>query len=212
MRFSLWPFKPDVPTDADLRGNNPAHRHFTDGPRILQAIVEEGLRREPVRDYNELVPPSNPRYPWKAEGWEVLCYYCAEPITIHHPEAHYRQRSFSPRGWRHAGDDSRACDPAKIRPGIDLPHCHICGVREPPPGSACSAAGQPGFPATPVSQKEDEVRRWAEAERGKEMHDALFELLRAYEACGEREEYVPTPVREAVRRVLKASPWGRGVK
>jgi hypothetical protein len=176
-----------------------------------QAIVEPLLRLEPIRNYNDLIPPSNPLYPWKANGWEVLCYYCNEPITIGHPEAHYRQRSFSPRGWRHTSDDSWACDLNKIRTDIDLPHCHVCGVRTPPHGGFCSVGGPPPFHATPMSQKEDEVTRWAERERGEEMHNALFDLLQVYEGKPSYQRQ-GLSLNEAVRHVLKASPWGHAVK
>ena len=27
-------------------------------------------------DRNELIPPSNPDYPWVYPGWQLLCYYC----------------------------------------------------------------------------------------------------------------------------------------
>jgi len=130
----------------------------------FQAIVEPLLRLEPVREYNDLIPPSNPLYPWKADGWEVLCYYC-----------------------------------------------HVCGVRTPPHGGFCSVGGPPSFHATPMSQKESEVTRWAEAERGKEMHIALFDLLQVYEGkpSYQREGL---SLNEAVRHVLKASPWGHSVK
>lgn len=178
----------------------------------LRSVIDEALKREPVRDYNELIPPSNPQYPWKANGWEILCYYCNEPISIDPPEAHVKQRSSSPRGWRHTNDDSWSCDPTKIRADIDLPHCHICGVRTPPHEMICSAGGPPPFHATPMSKKEEEVIRWAERERNEEMHHALYELLTAYEDKDAIEYHYARNLSKAVHRVLKASPWGKSVK
>lgn len=41
--------------------------------------VTEYRMLKQTEDYNELIPPSNPKFPWKPD-WEPLCYYCA-----HHP-------------------------------------------------------------------------------------------------------------------------------
>lgn len=68
----------------------------------------------------------------------------------------------------------------------------------------CSVAGPPAFHATTMSYKEEEVSNWAKRELGKEMHDALFALLQDYEGTGRI-------MSDAVRRVLKASPWGKSV-
>jgi hypothetical protein len=131
-------------------------------------------------DYNKLVPPSNPDYPWVGEDWQVLCYYCNQPIELTKPWAGYRQRAIY--GWQHVysvlpGDGTIAvskhivgsrwhCDPANLRPltEIDEPRCHICGTQEAGKhAGVCSAAGKPPFRATPMSQKEDEVGRWRAA-------------------------------------------------
>lgn len=182
--------------------------------KTFQEIIDEAIKREPVRDYNDLIPPSNPVYPWKAKGWQVLCYYCNEPITVDSPEAYYRQRSLSPRGWYHLNNSEGywACDLKKVRSDIDLPHCHICGVRTSPHHGICSVAGPPSFHATSMSQKEEEVQQWAERERRQEMHDALFALLQEYTKKIETALTTITVSNEAIRRVLKASPWGHSIK
>lgn len=174
-------------------------------------IIAELLKRPRVFDYNELIPPSNPNYPWKADGWQMLCYYCNEPIIYVSDEkyqAGYRQRGPLSGNWYHV-DKIWACKLENVRTDIDLPHCHICGVQTPPHQMICSAAGQPPFHAVTMSQKEAEVERWAERDRGEELHTALFELLMAYQT---NEERVYFKLEEAVRRVLKASPWGKSVK
>lgn len=110
-----------------------------------------------TQDYNALLPPENPEYPWKPD-WQPLCYYCAQPIHLTTPIAMYRQRvSFH---WEHL-DGTYNCDPAKIRPTaeIDDPRCGCCHVQTPPHNGACSAVGKPVHHATTMSAKEDELIR-----------------------------------------------------
>ena len=174
--------------------------------KSFQAIVDEALKREPVRDYNDLIPPSNPDYDWQTP----LCYYCAQPLERIGDKyvAGERQRVYSEFGWYHLGGEYR-CKLELIRPGIDLPRCHICHVQVPPHGDFCSAAGYPPLKATTMDYKEAEVQQWAERERGEEMHNALYALLQEYEVASNPN---PVALRGAVRRVLKASPWGHAVK
>lgn len=116
-------------------------------------------------DYNKLIPPSNPDYPWVPENWKLLCYYCNQPIHVTQPVAGYRQRTVFLRGmWLH-DNDSWHCDPLKIRPlsEIDEPRCHICGMQNDEHRGSCSAAGRPSYHATPMSDKEEEV--WDAASR-----------------------------------------------
>lgn len=137
---------------------------------------------EQTRDYNELIPPENPLYPWQPKGWQPLCYYCNQPIELCRPEAMYRQRVWA--SWQHVNPvvitdaDVKArpelerykrfmngskwhCSPLHVRPTawIDDPRCHICGTQTTEHGSVCSAAGKPGFHATTLSQKEEELTR-----------------------------------------------------
>jgi len=124
-----------------------------------------------THDYNDLMPPENPEYPWVPKDWQPLCYYCNQPIQLTKPWAGYRQRVIF--GWEHVNPvpmDSQKewkrgskwhCDPAKIRPTneIDDPRCHICGTQTTQHGGLCSAAGKPPFHATPLSNKETELTR-----------------------------------------------------
>lgn len=172
-----------------------------------QAIVDEALKRDPVCEINNLIPPFNLLYPWKAEGWQMLCYYCNQPIYLiknGNLEAGYRQRGPLNYGWRHENNEW-ACKLENVRTDIDLPRCHICMIQTPPHQGVCSAAGLPSFHATTMSDKEEEVQRCIERERGREMHDALYALLQEYR----REDGVS---RAAICRVLKLSPWGSSVK
>src|SRR5208337_1360276 len=80
-----------------------------------------------IREYNKLIPPSNPDYPWRGEDWQPLCYYCCQPIKLTKPWAGVRQRVIY--GWEHANpavsenkyiNGSRwHCDPAKVRANIE---------------------------------------------------------------------------------------------
>jgi len=136
-------------------------------------------------NYNDLIPPENPEYPWNPTFWQPLCYYCAQPIRLVQPGAMYRQRIGV--SWEHINavfitdidvekhpeipnlkiyqkhmNGSRwSCNPLKVRPTdeIDNPRCHICGTQTTEHGMVCSAAGKPGFHATTMSQKEDELTR-----------------------------------------------------
>lgn len=176
-----------------------------------QAIIDELLKRPRVFDYNELIPPSNPLFPWKAEGWQMLCYYCNQPIFFSDDEkyqAGYRQRGPLSGSWYHANKEW-SCKIENIRTDIDLPHCHCCGVQTPPHGHVCSIAGQPSFHATTMNTKEAEVRKWAKYDQEKEMHCALFNLLQVYQSNQTDRVHL---LEEAVRGVLKASPWGHSVK
>ncbi len=118
-----------------------------------------GTTRHSLVNYNDLVPPENPKYPWKADGWQLLCYYCAQPIEIGKPVAGYRQRTIFPQGmWRHKAGNLN-CVKNLIRPDIDPPRCHTCGTQTTTHASICSAAGKPTCRATPMSAKEDELQR-----------------------------------------------------
>jgi hypothetical protein len=124
-----------------------------------------------TEDYNALIPPENPDFPWVPEKWQPLCYYCNQPVKITPPVAGYRQRVIY--GWEHvnpvpqdcANKHKRGskwhCDPAKVRPTeqIDEPRCHICGTQTTEHGMVCSAAGKPPYKATTLSQKEEELVR-----------------------------------------------------
>jgi len=178
-----------------------------------ESIVRELLKRGPVRDINDLIPPSNPKYPWVPNGWQMLCYYCNQPIFYEMDEkyqAGYRQRGPLGGTWRHENHEW-SCKVENIRMDIDLPRCHVCQVQVSPHRDICSFAGSPSFHATTMSSKEAEVERWVERERGIEMHNALFDLLQVYEGHSSYHEPELT-LNEAVRRVLKASPWGHSVK
>ena len=109
-------------------------------------------------NYNNLKPPSNPKYPWVGKGWQVLCYYCNEPIRLTLPYAGYRQREIY--NWEHL-DGSYNCKKENIRPDneIDDPRCS-CGTQEKDKhNSCCSSAGKPNFHATSMNRKEEELRR-----------------------------------------------------
>jgi hypothetical protein len=116
---------------------------------------------ERITNYNDLKPPENPLYPWVPENWQLLCYYCAQPIYETSPVAGFRQRTCYMRGhWRHMDTDEIPCVAQHVRPSdeIDPPRCHVCKVQ---PGeghkSHCSFRGIPQFTATPMSSKEDEL-------------------------------------------------------
>jgi hypothetical protein len=52
-------------------------------------------------DRDELIPPSNPDYPWVLKKWQLLCYYCNQPIYETEPEAGNKQRTMHVHGrWR----------------------------------------------------------------------------------------------------------------
>lgn len=119
-----------------------------------------------TQNYNDLIPPSNPKYPWKAD-WEPLCYYCNQPIEMSKPWAGVRQRVIW--HWEHVNPATTGnkwikgskwhCDPQHIRPTeeIDDPRC-TCGTQEKDKhNGCCSAAGKPPFHATPLSSKEQEL-------------------------------------------------------
>lgn len=125
-----------------------------------------------THDYNELIPPSNPAFPWVPKDWQPLCYYCNQPIRLTKPWAGVRQRVIF--GWEHVNPVNAPeeqhkwkhgshwhCDPHFIRPTdeIDDPRCHICGTQTTEHSMLCSAAGKPPFRATPLSNKEDELTR-----------------------------------------------------
>ncbi len=140
---------------------------------------------EQTRDYNSLTPPENPDYPWNPKNWQLLCYYCAQPIRVVQHGAGYRQRGGS--SWEHMSpvfitdidiekhpempylkahqkfmnNSHWSCNPLLVRPTeeIDDPRCHICGTQTTEHGGACSAGGKPPFHATTMSQKEDELTR-----------------------------------------------------
>lgn len=130
-----------------------------------------GTTHPSVFDYNELIPPENPAYPWKADDWQLLCYYCAQPIEIGKPVAGYRQRTIFMKGmWRHK-EGNLNCVKSLIRPDIDPPRCHICGTQTTTHGLVCSAAGKPACHAIPMSAKEDELIRrfgWNAKEKAQE--------------------------------------------
>jgi hypothetical protein len=126
-----------------------------------------------VTDYNALVPPENPLYPWQPKGWQLLCYYCAEPIVMGVPEAGHRQRTVFMQGmWRHK-DGNLRCMQSLILPGIDPPRCHICGTQTSTHGLVCSAAAKPACCAKPMSAKEDELIRrfgWTPKEENQRLN------------------------------------------
>ena len=121
---------------------------------------------EQTQYYNGLIPPSNPDYPWKGEVWQVLCYYCNQPISLTVPWAGNRQRAVY--HWVHPGGGYN-CLPENVRPTeeIDDPRCH-CGTQEADKHAFhCSAAGKPTFHAMPMNAKEDELIKyfgWAQKE------------------------------------------------
>jgi hypothetical protein len=124
-----------------------------------------------TKDYNSLIPPENPDYPWAPKDWQPLCYYCNQPVKLTKPYAGTRQRVIY--GWEHMFPVPESCenkwkrgstwhcDPAKVRPTteIDEPRCHICGTQTTEHGMVCSAAGKPPYHATTLSQKEEELTR-----------------------------------------------------
>jgi hypothetical protein len=117
-----------------------------------------GTDKPSVTHYNDLVPPENSAHPWKPEGWQLLCYYCAQPIFEEQAEAGYRQRTVYMRGrWRHRNTNRLYCEKEDIRLDTDLPRCHICGTQTAQHRSVCSAAGLPTHRATPMSGKEEEL-------------------------------------------------------
>ena len=121
---------------------------------------------EQTKDYRELIPPSNPDYPWNP-NWQLLCYYCNQPIEMTKPWAGARQCAIW--NWEHVFPSTAAegwtkgskwhCDPAKLRPTgeIDDPRC-TCGTQEKDKHKgACSACGKPPYHATPFNNKEQEL-------------------------------------------------------
>ena len=114
-------------------------------------------------DKSELIPPSNPKYPWVPEGWQLLCYYCNQPIRETEPEAGYKQRTMYVHGrWKHA-DGERGCCLYLIRPEseLDKPRCHCCGTQTADHSGYCSMGSIPGYRVMPFSEKEYEVERAA---------------------------------------------------
>ena len=129
-------------------------------------VLGGGQMIEQTTDYNSLVPPSNPDYPWSPK-WQPLCYYCAQPIRLTEPYAGHRQRIIC--GWEHVEPVKTEgyrkgsrwhCDPAKVRPTeeIDDPRCACCHTQTDKHGMVCSAAGKPPYRATTTDAKEDEIR------------------------------------------------------
>jgi hypothetical protein len=141
--------------------------------------------QEQTQDYNNLIPPENPDYPWNPTFWQPLCYYCAQPIRLVQPGAMHRQRVCA--AWEHVNpvfitdidvekhpeiphlkicqkymnQSHWHCNPLKVRPTeeIDDPRC-TCGAQAAGDhNGCCSAAGKPPFHATTMSQKEDELIR-----------------------------------------------------
>lgn len=136
------------PMTPESNDAQPARSHAAHGSEALPL------------NYNDLVPPSNKKFPWKAEDWQLLCYYCNQPIYETKPTAGYRQRTLYMRGrWLHVDGDKWSCTKNLIRPPseIDLPRCHVCGTQTNRHGGYCSVGGLPSFHATPMSQKEDEI-------------------------------------------------------
>jgi hypothetical protein len=132
--------------------------HYAASP-TCPACKGSGTDKPAATDHNALTPPENPKYPWRASRWQLLCYYCAQPIVLGTPEAGYRQRVLWMEGmWNHQ-EGNYNCHKELIRPDIDLPRCHICGTQTIHHRGVCSAAGRPGYTATPMSRKEDEVSR-----------------------------------------------------
>lgn len=119
--------------------------------------VTEYRMLKQTEDYNELIPPSNPKFPWKPD-WEPLCYYCAQPIRLTKPWAGHRQRVVF--HWEHL-DGHYTCDIAKLRPTeeIDDPRCHICRTQTHQHDMVCSAGGKPTPCATTMSDKEHELTK-----------------------------------------------------
>jgi hypothetical protein len=111
-----------------------------------------------TKDYNELIPPENPNYPWKTK--QLLCYYCNQPIYETTPEAGYKQRLIYMQGqWLHKDNHSLTCKAEHIRPTneIDDPRCHVCKTQTKKHRDICSFLSKPPFRATPFSEKEEEL-------------------------------------------------------
>jgi hypothetical protein len=142
-----------------------------DGWEPCSSCKGSGTTVPAILNYNDLVPPENPMYPWQPKGWQLLCYYCAEPITMGVPEAAHRQRTVFMQGmWRHK-DGNLACVKSRVRSDIDPPRCHICGTQTSTHGHLCSAAGKPGCHAKPMSAKEDElIRRFGWTQKEENPH------------------------------------------
>ena len=70
------------------------------------------------------------------------CRYCHQAI--------YETAAGDLRGkYLHVAGDAWGCLPGKIDAKVSGPSCHICGVKEPPHGIICSAAGEPPRHAWP---------------------------------------------------------------
>jgi hypothetical protein len=118
--------------------------------------------KDQIHYYNDLIPPSNPQFPWRSDHWQLLCYYCAQPIYETTPDAGVRQRVSYMRGrWRHKDKDELSCNFKQLRPDneIDDPRCHVCSTQTDKHAEICSVGGKPRHYATPMSQKEDEIRK-----------------------------------------------------
>jgi len=149
---------------------------------------------EQTRDYNDLIPPDNPDFPWVPKNWQPLCYYCAQPIRLTKPQAYFRQRCWA--GWEHVNPAETGnkyikgsrwhCDPAKVRPAseIDDPRCHICGTQTDAHKDICSARGKPQFHATTMSAKEEEITRRFGWTRESKTEKAERQRVTAVEAIG----------------------------
>ena len=108
-----------------------------------------------TKDYNSLIPPSNPDFPWKAKGWQLLCYYCAQPIHYVVDGAGYRQRTLAQ--WEHV-DGGWACVTSKLRPTAEIDDVRCdCGTQSNEHNRFCSRRGKPSPYATPMSDKEQEL-------------------------------------------------------
>lgn len=85
--MDMWPFTKPLPVAPSP--------NLSEWRESYLKIRQELIKREPVTNYNDLVPPSNPEYPWKGDGWQMLCYYCSQPIfyeSVGKLSAGYRQR------------------------------------------------------------------------------------------------------------------------
>ena len=106
-----------------------------------------------VKNYNDLIPPSNPDFPPD----QLLCYYCNQPISETVPVAGYRNRIVYMAGrWLHKNGEYY-CSPEHIRTDIDKPRCHVCRTQTKKHMIICSMAGEPRFKAKPFSEKEEEL-------------------------------------------------------
>ena len=111
----------------------------------------------------ELVPPSNDRFPWRERSWQLLCYYCNQPIYETKPEAAFKQRLIYPSGrWRHSDNDGLYCLVNFVRQKreIDPPRCPCCKTQTDKHLGFCSTGGVPPYRATPFSEKEEELERY----------------------------------------------------